>query len=208
MCLAVSGANDFVGTYGGGVFLSTDAGTSWTAVDAGLTNSSVMSFYVSGTNLFCGTLGGGVFLSTNNGASWTAVNSGMTNANVNSLAVSGTNLFAGTQGTGVFRRPLSEMITSVGPWPSELPGEFQLMQNYPNPFNPTTVVRFQLPVASMVRLAVYDILGREVAVLVNERMDAGVHEIKFDGSNLASSVYLYRIQAGDFVQTRKLLLLK
>ena len=99
-CFAVSGTNLFAGTYGG-VFLSTNNGTSWTAVNTGLTNTDVFSFAVSGTNLFAGT-NGGVFLSTNNGTSWTAVNTGLTNTYVRSFAVSGTNLFAGTYGGGVF----------------------------------------------------------------------------------------------------------
>ena len=91
---------------------------------------------------------------------------------------------------------------------SELPEHFVLEQNFPNPFNPTTVVRFQLPVASDVRLAVYDVLGREVCVLVNEKRHAGDHEVKYDGSDLASGAYFYRLQAGDFVQTRKLIIVK
>jgi hypothetical protein len=90
----------------------------------------------------------------------------------------------------------------------EIPSEYVLRQNYPNPFNPSTTIKFELPRTSQVNLAVYDILGRQVSVLVNEKRDAGVHEVRFDGSNLASGVYFYRIQAGDFVQTRKLLLLR
>jgi len=99
-CFAVSGSNLFAGTFGDGVFLSTNNGTSWTAVNTGLTDTLVLSLAVSGSNLFAGT-GGGVFLSTNNGTSWTAVNTGLTNTSVHSLAVNGTNLFAGTAG-GVF----------------------------------------------------------------------------------------------------------
>jgi ligand-binding sensor domain-containing protein len=104
----VSGSNIFAGTLGG-IFLSTNNGTSWTAVNTGLifTNTlgqqstqSVSAFAVSGGNIFAGT-GGGVFLSTNNGTSWIAVNSGLTDTNVLSLAVSGGNIFAGTAG-GVF----------------------------------------------------------------------------------------------------------
>jgi hypothetical protein len=102
MTFAVSGTNLFACTLGGGVFLSTNNGTSWTAVSSGLTSTVVWSLAVSGTNLFAGTGGGGVFLSTNNGTSWTAVNSGLTNTGVWSLAVIGTNLFAGTDGGGVF----------------------------------------------------------------------------------------------------------
>jgi len=94
---AVSGTNLFAGTYGGGIFLSTNNGTSWTASSTGLPpNTIVRALAVSGTNRFAGTEGGGVFLSTNNGMSWTAASTGLSNANVQALAVSGTNLFAGT----------------------------------------------------------------------------------------------------------------
>ena len=102
MTFAVSGTNLFAGTPGGGVFLSTNNGTSWSPVSSGLTNTNVLALAVSGTNLFAGTYGGGVFLSTNYGTSWTAVNTGLTNTYVSALAVSGTNLFAGTSGGGVF----------------------------------------------------------------------------------------------------------
>ena len=88
------------------------------------------------------------------------------------------------------------------------PTSYELSQNFPNPFNPTTVIRYQLPVAGNVQLVIYDLLGREVAVLVNEKKEPGSYEVKFDGSGLSSGVYFYRIQAGDFVQTRRLLLLK
>jgi hypothetical protein len=88
------------------------------------------------------------------------------------------------------------------------PDAFALDQNYPNPFNPSTSITYELPRASQVSLTVYDLLGRQVSVLVNERRDAGVHEVKFDGSNLASGVYFYRLQAGDFVQSKRLLILK
>ena len=89
-----------------------------------------------------------------------------------------------------------------------LPAGFLLSQNYPNPFNLSTTIKFELPRASQVNLSVFDLLGREVSVLVNERSEAGVHEVTFDGSNLASGVYFYRLQAGTYVETRKLLLLK
>jgi hypothetical protein len=89
-----------------------------------------------------------------------------------------------------------------------IPGRLVLHQNYPNPFNPSTVIRFELPTPTQVRLSVYDLMGREVSVLVNQRRDAGVHQVQFDGSNFASGVYFYRIEAGSFLQTRKLLILR
>jgi hypothetical protein len=89
-----------------------------------------------------------------------------------------------------------------------IPQEFTLMQNYPNPFNPRTVVRSQLPEASNVKLIVYDVLGREVAVLVNERRAPGVYHDTFDGSGLASGMYVYRLTAGPNVTSRRMLLLQ
>jgi hypothetical protein len=80
--------------------------------------------------------------------------------------------------------------------------------NYPNPFNPTTVVTYQLPAAGQVHLAVYDLLGREVAVLVNEKKGAGSYEVKFDAAALTSGVYLYRMTSGAFVQTRRMIVVR
>jgi hypothetical protein len=99
-------------------------------------------------------------------------------------------------------------LTGIGEVPGNIPPAYALFQNFPNPFNPATVIRFQIPAASDVRLSVFDVLGREVSVLVNERRGAGVHEVRFDGSNLASGMYFYRLQAGSVVQTKKLLLLR
>ncbi len=91
---------------------------------------------------------------------------------------------------------------------TRLPGQATLRQNYPNPFNPSTTVKYELPTSTEVRLSVYDVLGREVSVLVNERRDAGVHEVRFNGSGFASGIFLYRLQAGSFTQTRKIVLLR
>jgi hypothetical protein len=89
-----------------------------------------------------------------------------------------------------------------------LPVSVALFQNYPNPFNPSTTIRYALPTRAHVALSVFNTLGQQVAVLFHGDQDAGYHEVRFDGSNLASGVYFYRIQAGDFVQTCKLVLLR
>lgn len=90
----------------------------------------------------------------------------------------------------------------------DAPRAFTLSQNFPNPFNPTTIVNFQLPVAGWVRLAVYDMLGREVAVLVNETREPGSYAVTWNASGMASGVYLYRIQSGTSVLSRKMALMK
>ncbi|MFQ3599382.1 MAG: T9SS type A sorting domain-containing protein [Chloroherpetonaceae bacterium] len=97
-----------------------------------------------------------------------------------------------------------------------LPKTFELSQNYPNPFNPTTIINYQLPTASTVLLKVYDVLGKEVATLVNARQEAGTYNFNFNASNLASGVYFYRLQASatngasgsNFVETKKMMLVK
>jgi ligand-binding sensor domain-containing protein len=205
--LVTSGSNLFAGT-GGGVFRSTNNGASWIAVSNGLTNYDVSCLVVSGTNLLAGTRGGGVFRSTDNGASWTAVNNGLTNLHVYSLAVSSTNLFAGTSG-GVWRRPLSEMITSVEHISGgAVPEGFALEQNFPNPFNPSTTIQFSIPRAEYVTLKIYDLVGREVATLVSDHLNAGTYESTWNAKNTASGVYFYRLEAGQFSAMKKLLLVK
>jgi hypothetical protein len=100
------------------------------------------------------------------------------------------------------------IATGIASQNGTVPATYSLSQNYPNPFNPSTTITYELPRASQVNLTVFDILGREVSVLVNDRKDAGVYEEKFDGSRLASGVYFYRLQTGDFVQTKRLMILK
>ncbi|MCF8243010.1 MAG: T9SS type A sorting domain-containing protein [Melioribacteraceae bacterium] len=102
----------------------------------------------------------------------------------------------------------SEIITVETENILSLPTEFALYQNYPNPFNPTTTIKFDLPVESRVQLIIYNILGQQVEVLIDKIMRAGFQKVKFNASKYASGVYIYRINAGDFVETKKLILLR
>ena len=91
---------------------------------------------------------------------------------------------------------------------TEIPGKYELGQNYPNPFNASTAIKFSLPKNGLVKLKVYDMLGREVASLVNKELTAGSYEYTFDGAKLSSGVYFYRIDAGDFSEVKKMTLIK
>jgi hypothetical protein len=102
--------------------------------------------------------------------------------------------------------PVTPLLADASP--EALPTAYALEGNYPNPFNPVTTLRYALPEAATVRLVVYDLLGREVARLVEGVQQAGHHAVAFDGSGLASGVYLYRLEAGTFVQTRRMTLVK
>jgi hypothetical protein len=108
-------------------------------------------------------------------------------------------------------RKYMSAITVLSPSPGRVTGrnpvEFSLRQNYPNPFNPSTTIGYELPWASHVTITVYDMLGRAISVLVNDMREAGVYQVRFDGSNLASGAYFYLIQAGSFMDTKRLLLL-
>jgi len=106
-----------------------------------------------------------------------------------------------TDGSGI-------MMTKSFIFSYTVPKEFKLEQNYPNPFNPSTTIQYQLPEESKVTLKVYDILGGEVATLVNEEQDAGYKEVKFNATNCASGMYVYRLSAGNFISTKKMMLLK
>jgi hypothetical protein len=89
-----------------------------------------------------------------------------------------------------------------------LPSDYAITEAYPNPFNPTTAISYQLPTSSFVNLSVYDVAGNKVAELVNGMRDAGSHSVTFDGSKLASGIYLYKLMAGEFTTTQKMVLMK
>lgn len=99
------------------------------------------------------------------------------------------------------------LATDVGATTSA-PREFRLDQNYPNPFNPTTTIEFALPATQLTTLKVFDVQGREIATLVDQQLEAGTHAVRWDAGILPSGVYFYRLQAGTFVQAKKLLLMR
>ena len=90
----------------------------------------------------------------------------------------------------------------------QIPTEYDLLQNYPNPFNPTTQLKFDIPKHGFVSLKVYDVLGKEVANLVNEVKAAGSYTVEFNGASLSSGIYYYRIESGSFVNVKKMVLIK
>ena len=102
-----------------------------------------------------------------------------------------------------------DLITSVEQITDDgLPKEFRLEQNYPNPFNPTTTIQFAVPKTSIVTIKIYDVIGREVATLIDDEYQPGQYKVVFEAGQLATGLYIYRIQAGDFRETKKLMLVK
>jgi len=170
----------------------------------------------SGSVFYCSVkgAGGGVYFSIDNGISWTVSNTGIVSPSfANNLLVKGTNAFVSAN--GLWKSSLSQ-ITSVNDNNiGEIPETFSLAQNYPNPFNPSTKIRFSIPSVTLsgvegsrVQLKVYDVLGNDVATVVNEEKPAGNYEVNFNASQLSSGIYFYKLQAGSFIQTRKMILIK
>lgn len=215
--LALCGDSLVAGGAGGRVFLSSDLGATWRVVDVAMAKSNVQSLVVvpndsGGQIIFAGTTGSGVFRSVDGGRTWSDVSTGLTNLNVQSLTAtlgpySPLKLIAGTAGSSVWLRLGSEIL-SVEESGSAIPKVFALEQNYPNPFNPKTLIQYALPQRSHVTLTVFNMLGQQVATLVNGEIDVGYHTVQFDGSNLAGGVYFYRLHADNFAETKKLLLVK
>jgi hypothetical protein len=136
------------------------------------------------------------------------VKPGLPNLTIYGLAIDAdNNVFVGALGGGVWRRPLSE-LTDIKIEGKDIPTDFVLKQNYPNPFNPSTIISYSLPTRQFVTLKVYDVLGKEISTLVNEEKPAGGYTVQFNATNLPSGVYFYRINSGNYSETKKLLLLK
>ena len=206
---------------------STDGGSSW-GQDTRLTNNTAGSYYPSVS--VSGSVVHVVWLdsrdgnweiyykrSTGGGSSW-GQDTRLTNSTAfsyyPSVSVSGSVVHVVWQDDRdgnweiYYKRDPTGNTVGIEIIESEIPGQFRLEQNYPNPFNPSTILRYQLPTRSHVTLKVYDVLGREVATLVDELQDAGSKTIQWNAAGFASGVYLYKLVARDFVETKKLLLLK
>ena len=232
--ITVSGTNIFAGTEGYGIFVSSNNGDSWTAANNGLPSDygSVYSFVSSGSYLFAGLAASGtsdnrnvIYMSTNYGGVWINKSQGLdtTISTTFSMVVLNNYIFAGTRiytpadyGKSVWRRSYSEII-GIQNISTKIPSAFLLSQNYPNPFNPTTKLRFNIPcgqpTTSNVQLIIYDVLGKKIATLVNEKLQPGAYEVpfsinQFSNNQISSGIYFYRLTAGDFSETKRMIYLK
>jgi hypothetical protein len=123
------------------------------------------------------------------------------------LAVNGASIFAGTIGGGLWMRSLSELL-GVSKGSAMLQKQFTLSQNYPNPFNPSTTINYSIPKAGHVKLIVYNAIGSKVATLANDFKSAGTYSVIFNGKDLASGIYFYRLETGNYSVVKKLILMK
>ncbi len=213
---------------------STDNGVNWSA-DTRLTNNtansyapSIVATTIANHIVWEDTRNGNYDIyykrSTNAGVNWFGdirLTSDTADSKWASVAISGTAVYVVWEDNRnlnweiYFKCNLSGNPSKVNNISTEIPSKYSLLQNYPNPFNPITKIIFQIPFCNtcygknpLVTLKVIDILGKEVTVLVNEELNAGTYEITFDGSQLTSGIYFYSMTAGDFTETKKMLLIK
>jgi hypothetical protein len=109
---------------------------------------------------------------------------------------------------GIYLTKLTSEPNAIKNFSQNIPAEFSVMQNFPNPFNPVTTITYEIPERSIVTIKIYGVLGNEITTLVNEEKSAGRYEILFNAENLPSGIYFYRLQAGDYIETKKMVLMK
>jgi photosystem II stability/assembly factor-like uncharacterized protein len=202
------------------IFTSTNFGQTWTNITGDLPNLPIADVVVNPTDanyLYLGTEFG-CYKTTNGGANWMKWNNGMPDANIITEmgyidSLSSSNKFfvvASSFGRGIWIRDISgdDPMTGIENNNNKEPKRFVLEQNFPNPFNPTTNIKFNIPKASHVTLGVYDITGKLVEILVDKDMAASSYEIVWNANKYSSGVYFYRIDAGDFKDVKRMILVK
>jgi len=212
--IAIDGSgNKWIGTNGRG--LARFDGTNWTVYNisnSGLPCDYILSIAIDGSgNKWIGTYGDG--LARFDGTNWTVYNTSnsvLPNYHVTLIAIdcSGNKWIGTWDGLAVFQEGGVVSIKNMPENIAQKPNKFSLSQNFPNPFNPVTTIRYTVPKTSHVRIEVYDLNGRIVDCLVNGRMRPGEYTVEWNASELSSGIYLYRLQAGDFQQVRKCLIVK
>lgn len=185
---------------------TTNGGTSWTAMTStGTGNSSGITGY--GSNWWFTRQATGVYASTNNGANWTTAYTAPAGSFYHiSMARTGSPYLYAVRSNGGISK-YGGTFTGITPVNS-VADNYTLSQNYPNPFNPTTNIKFAIPQNGFVTLKVYNMLGKEVATLVNSNLSAGSYNFDFNASNLSSGIYFYKLEAGNFAETKKMMLVK
>ncbi len=197
----------FAGTYGDGLYRSLDGGKTWTK----LTSLGVTFVYSisadAGNKIYLSSITSGVQVSSDDGNTWSDL--GLNYAGVSSVIANpnSNNVFVGTKSGSIYKSSDGNTITSVND-SDVIPTKFDLAQNYPNPFNPATVIQFAVPVSGRYSLKVYNVLGQEVANLVDGEINTGIHRVNFDASRLASGIYIYRFSGNSVNISKKMILIK
>ncbi len=166
------------------------------------------SLAMSGINIFAGTFEG-IFMTSNSGVNWINKNQGFNSPpSLSCLTIGNGYIFAGTYGQSAWKRSIMDITSGIEQISGFVPSSFSLKQNYPNPFNPETKIRYDVSSSCDVKLKVFDMNGREVETLVNEKQSPGTYEATFNASSFPSGVYFYEMHAGKFTETKKMIVIK
>lgn len=201
-----------IGSNDGGIFRSTDNGSTWIPKNDGLTSKTVQCATQHPIGMiFVGTAGttisSGIFASSNNGDSWAPQNTGLQDYDISAISVSPSGYIYAGSWWGTFYQS-TQTLTQVENEAPLTPTSFYLYQNYPNPFNPKTFIEFTLSSESPVSLKVLNILGQEVFTILEDRFSTGRHRVEWNAQHFSSGIYLYRLVAGSHSETKKLILQK
>jgi photosystem II stability/assembly factor-like uncharacterized protein len=200
----------------GHVYKSSNAGLNWTNISGNLPDVPHQCVVVDPLypqNIYVGN-DLAVYVTTNSGAQWFEYRNSMPYAIVFDLTIVYPNrhIRATTHGNGVYERSLVQNPVGISQIGSEIPKKFALYQNYPNPFNPNTKIRFDIPPGisrgAFVQVEIYDISGKRVSTLINKQMSPGTYEVEWNALGYSSGVYFYRITAGEYTGTKKMIIVK
>jgi len=195
----------------GKVYKTTNGGTTWNNISGNLPDSPVNDALIyypgTSTSILYAAMDVGVFFSSDYGTTWVELADGLPNTVAMHLDYHQTTntLRIGTHGRGVWETPNPVGLINYS---NQVPSGFSLQQNYPNPFNPVTTIKYDILTEGFVKLAVYDILGRELKSIISQNQRPGTYTAQFDGSQLASGVYFYKLQANGFTETKKMMITK
>ncbi|RJP63777.1 MAG: T9SS C-terminal target domain-containing protein [Ignavibacteriales bacterium] len=189
--------------YNGLILHTTNGGQTWSTFETSKVNPLAVCFSDKDNGIIVG-INGKIIRTTDAGENWISQPLDVkTNFNDITFADNKNGWIVGNGGIILHTTDTSEIIPG-----KDIPITFNLSQNYPNPFNPTTKIRYEIPQAGLVSLRVYDVLGKEVATIVNEEKTAGSYEVEFNGSGLPSGIYFYKLHSGNYTETKKLILMK
>jgi len=203
-----SGSTIIAASKNTGIYTSSNNGLNWSSYNTGMTTSKVNDILAYGNVLYAATQDKGLFKDSVGVWRATNKNSGIFSKNITALEVGDSSkIFIGDNFGNIYYGPLSSIV-NINKENNIIPEKYELSQNYPNPFNPTTKINFLIPKDCFASIKIYDILGKEVTTLVNQKLTPGIYSVDWNASQYPSGVYFYRLQSGDFVDVKKMLMIK